>query len=279
MTDPATRRLDLSKTELTELALRLQAKQPQLRILTQRQIAARVLLQVTNSALAETTDELLEKGRFAEQTIKDQFMAMRKTKEEAERTIDFYQSAGNALAALFLSNLPQASYADAAGKRMIELGDEWERCRADRPRADAIRLLLRDLSYTLIDLPLTPPQDGLDLDSLREKRMKDTLANSSISKLGESGQSATQPARGSAKSAAPAISATRTIGSTILPARNAIKPTRAELVTQMASRTAQWRRSGVPQIKPINEPKARKNSSPRTSSSSQPVQKKSRRGA
>ncbi len=287
MIDPNARRLNLASGDFAELALRLQSKQPQLRAISQRQLAALVLLQVTKAALAETTDKLMAQGRFADQKLKDQFMAMRKTKEEAERTIEFYQAAGNALSVLFLSALPTSGFAAKAGKQMLELGDEWERCRADKPRADVIRLLLRDLSYTILDLPLTPQQGGADITELREKRLSEALERARLVSLEDSTPFGTgsgivylttpnamlaseseilaqsPDAAGSARTSimplghGPAPLSSSPPGRALSKSAKPVKLTRADLVERMATRTAQIRRSGVPLIKPIAEKKKR----------------------
>ena len=183
MPDPSTRRLNLPPEEFTELALRLHAQQPQLRALAQRLLAAHLMRQSLEDALGETTDKVLAQGNDVKPKLKEQFLLLRKAKEDAESLIDFYKAAGDALAVLSLSPLPQAKYADAAGRRMLELGDAWEKAREDAAVRDVIRILLRELTYAIHGLPMTQPEGGLSPDQLREQRMQEALERTKITKM------------------------------------------------------------------------------------------------
>ena len=107
MPDPSTRRLNLPPEEFTELALRLHAQQPQLRALAQRLLAAHLMRQSLEDALGETTDKVLAQGNDVKPKLKEQFLLLRKAKEDAESLIDFYKAAGDALAVL--RGLPDGS--------------------------------------------------------------------------------------------------------------------------------------------------------------------------
>ncbi len=307
--EPPVNRLGMSAAEFSELAMRLRAKQPQLRAIAQRLLAARVVINSVEEPLRDATSKLLEAGEIPPAKLKDQFLSMRRVKEDAERTADFYKAAGNALSSLFLSPLPQQKHADAAGKRMIELGDEWEKCRStNRPRADYIRLLLRDLSYTIFSLPLTPPADGMGADQRRELLMSEAMGRAKVQTLQtqipfdtgngiiyrslEQAQAEAAQQAGQKLAPMPGQPSRRPLSAVVYspppsiasaPRSRAsgagIKPDRAEMVRQMAVQSARTRRI-TPAIRPI-PPAGKTKSSKSKSSARKPAAKKKKpeRGA
>ena len=196
----------LTKEQAAELWMRLNARQPQVRLVTQRLAAAITAEAAVQRGLDETIAKIEKAGSNVDGKTKNQFMLLRRRKDYFERAADFYGVAGRALMARSFYPFFGPKPCEAVGRRMLELGDAWEASRDNVALQDAIRLLLRELSIAITELPQLPPAEGQSQQEARDAHMQRVMTGTKI-KLPAMATGAAGPAKsakiGSAAAGAP----------------------------------------------------------------------------